>query len=117
VLIGLSNAHQKLHRFDLGNIEVLVECKKYNWTTSGNVPSAKLATLNEAMLYFIAAPTTYRKILFLAKTLTPFLGRTETLCDYYVRQYRHLLPDDVDIYEFDEGHSTASKKIGPNPVL
>src|SRR6218665_2075612 len=53
-------------RFDLGSASprILVECKSYTWTVSGNVPSAKIRGLNEAILQFSAAPRDYRKILF-----------------------------------------------------
>ena len=43
----------KYHNFDLvsedGNI--VVECKSYTWTESGNFPSAKISTAVEAIFY------------------------------------------------------------------
>jgi len=43
----------KVHKFDLvsQNKKMVVECKKYYWTKGGNPPSAKFATLNEAVFY------------------------------------------------------------------
>ena len=42
----------KKHKYDLASIDrsIVVECKCYTWTDSGNVPSAKLMGMNEAML-------------------------------------------------------------------
>ncbi len=51
--VGLSSKYKKQHAFDLGNSEVLIECKYYDWTESNNNPSAKISTLNEAMLYLL----------------------------------------------------------------
>ena len=44
----------KNHRFDLSNKDrtIVVECKCYTWTDAGNIPSAKLTGLNEAVFYF-----------------------------------------------------------------
>ena len=54
--IAVGHAVKKLHRFDLGSATppVLVECKSYTWTASGNSPSAKIRGLNEAMRNLIA---------------------------------------------------------------
>lgn len=44
---------EKEHRFDCvdSDSSVIIECKCYSWTKGNNVPSAKMATLNEAVLY------------------------------------------------------------------
>lgn len=44
----------KEHKFDLANADrsIVAECKCYTWTDSGNVPSAKLMGLDEAVFYF-----------------------------------------------------------------
>ena len=41
----------KLHRFDLvsTNLQHVGECKNYSWTETGNVPSAKMGFINEAV--------------------------------------------------------------------
>ena len=41
----------KDHKFDLANKarSIVAECKCYTWTDSGNVPSAKLMGLDEAV--------------------------------------------------------------------
>ena len=57
------------HKFDLANEDktIVVECKCYTWTDSGNVPSAKLMGLDEAVFYFGFLPETTRKILCMKK--------------------------------------------------
>lgn len=102
---------KKLHAFDLGceGQKVLVECKSHKWTApNDNVPSAKLTVWNEAMYYFQTAPQGYRKILFVLRHLSQKRG--ETLADYYIRTYSHLIPEDVEIWEFDEATEKAVQK-------
>ena len=104
VPVGFSK--KKPRRFDLGSGDppVLVECKAHIWTGGGNVPSAKLAAWNEAMFYFVVAPDVYRKVLFVQRDFSE--QRNETLAEYYVRTYAHLIPDDVELLEYDgRGHA------------
>lgn len=93
---------KKEHAFDLGCEEkkTLVECKSHKWTSGGNVPSAKLTVWNEAMYYFFAAPNGYRKIMFVLRDYSE--KRNETLAQYYLRTYGHLVPGDVEVWEYDE---------------
>lgn len=107
VEIGINGL--KIHRFDLGNKteKVLVECKAHTWTESGNVPSAKLTVWNEAMYFFHAAPNGYRKILFVQRDFNE--KRQETLGEYYIRTNSHLIPLDVEIWEYDEQNCGAKK--------
>lgn len=97
----------KEHSFDLGclNQKVIVECKSHKWTSGGNVPSAKLTVWNEAMYYFLSAPKHYRKIMFVLRDYSQ--KRQETLAEYYIRTYRHLVPGDVEFWEYDEGKLSA----------
>ena len=93
----------KNHKFDLANDDrsIVAECKCYTWTDSGNVPSAKLMGLDEAVFYFSFLPTETKKILCMKKAT--YQGKTETLAEYYVRVHGHLLGD-VFVYEItDEG--------------
>lgn len=101
VLVGVGDI-KKIHRFDLGcsTQEILVECKSHRWTTGDNVPSAKLTVWNEAMLYFHSAPISYRKIMFILKDKRHRTG--ETLGQYYIRTFPHLIPEDVELWEYDE---------------
>ncbi len=101
VSVGVSDL-MKSRKFDLGSEEppVLVECKSHKWTTGGNIPSAKITVWNEAMYYFHIAPAKYRKIFFVLRDFSAKRGLT--LAAYYLRHYAHLIPDDVEIWEFDE---------------
>lgn len=90
-----------MREFDLGSSSppVLVECKSHRWTSGGNVPSAKITVWNEAMYYFHLAPPEYRKIMFVLRDYSD--KRKETLAQYYIRNHGHLIPDDVEIVEFN----------------
>jgi len=96
--VGISSL-KKPHQFDLGSDKppVLVECKAHTWTEGGNPPSAKLSVWNEAMYYFVAAPSHFRKILFVLKSTR----KGETLAQHYIRRFEHLIPDGVELWEFD----------------
>jgi hypothetical protein len=96
-----------MHRFDLGSESppVLVECKSHTWTQSGNMPSAKMTVWNEAMYYFHVAPAIYRKVLFVLK----HSRRDVSLASYYLKTYGHLVPDGVEVWEFDTSSNTAAR--------
>jgi hypothetical protein len=100
---------KKEHAFDLGcrKQKVIVECKSHKWTSGFNVPSAKLTVWNEAMYYFAAAPNGYRKIMFVLYDFSE--KRNETLAQYYLRTYKHLVPKDVEIWEYNETTAVALK--------
>lgn len=91
----------KNHKFDLANDDrsIVAECKCYTWTDSGNVPSAKLMGLDEAVFYFSFLPTETKKILCMKKAT--YRGKTETLAEYYVRGHGHLMGD-VFVYEISD---------------
>jgi hypothetical protein len=107
VSIGISG--KKPHSFDLGNGDenLLVECKAHRWTEGGNVPSAKLTVWNEAMFFFHASPSGYRKLLVVLRDFST--RRNETLGEYYVRTYSHLIPNDVEVWEYDEVKKTCAR--------
>ena len=112
--VGVNRGRKKTRRFDWGNESLLVECKTYDWTAGGNNPSAKLTTANEAMLYFLGAPKAFRKMLFMSATKKRPVGIPETLAEYYVRTYAHLIPDGVEVHEFDL-KMLSSKQLWPDP--
>jgi len=93
---------KKLHAFDLGCSEqlILVECKSHKWTKGAIIPSAKLSVWNEAMFYFSLAPPEFRKIMFVLKHRCE--RRKLTLVEHYLRNHSHLVPPDVEFWEFDE---------------
>ena len=64
----------KDHKFDIvaDNDLVAIECKRYTWTETGNVPSAKMGFTNEAAFYLSFLPDTYKKIIVM---LSPIIRR------------------------------------------
>ncbi len=109
--IGING--KKSHKFDLGSSKdkVIVECKAHTWTESGSVPVAKMTTWNEAMFFFHAAPSEYRKILFVLRDISS--KRKETLAEYYVRTNPHLIPDKVEVWEYDTALQKARQVAIP----
>jgi hypothetical protein len=105
--IGING--KKAHKFDLGsnNDKIIVECKAHTWTESGGVPVAKMTTWNEVMYFFCAAPTGYRKILFVLRDFSQ--KKKETLAAYYIRTNSHLIPADVEIWEYDAVQKIANQ--------
>jgi hypothetical protein len=97
--IEIGIGHKKKHRFDLGNSSMLVECKTMTWTESGNMPSDKILNWSVAMYYFYLAPKSYKKIFFVERDYSKKHG--VTLLEYYIDKYYHLIPQDVDLYDYD----------------
>ncbi len=97
--IGIGNP-PKLHNFDLVSEDdnIIVECKNYSYTETGNVPSAKMAFLNEAVLYLSHTSRDAKKIIMIRKDRHSKRG--ESLADYYKRAYFHLL-NGIMIMELD----------------
>ncbi len=90
----------KDHKFDIVNAAdtIVIECKRYTWTESGNVPSAKMGFTNEAAFYLSFLPETYTK--YFVMFYSYHERRGQTLAEYYYRTNRHLLGD-ITIAEFD----------------
>lgn len=90
----------KVHKFDLvsNDKSVVVECKCYSWTEGQNNPSAKMATLNEAVLYFKLMPDFWKKVIVMKKSVHPKRG--ETLAEYYLRTYNFVL-EGITLFEID----------------
>lgn len=65
--------------------------------------------MNEALLYFEAAPRKYRKMLFLYMTGRNGARQPETLAEYFVRCSRHMFPDGVEVWEFNDVTHIAHK--------
>ena len=100
VVIKIGNP-PKAHKFDLVSSDghIIIECKCYTWTKSGNVPSAKLATLDEAVLYLINAPKDTKKIIAMKKDVNKKNGKT--LASYYKEKKQHLLGE-IEIWEVED---------------
>lgn len=112
LLIGQPGRERKMRKFDLGaaNPKVIVECKSHKWTVGGNMPSAKLTVWNESMYYFSLAPNEYRKIFCVLTDKRA--GRAETLAEYYVRCHSHLVPLNVEVWEFDPTTTQCMRAAG-----
>lgn len=100
----------KDHQFDLASNdgEIIVETKNHTWTSGNNVPSAKMSVLNEAVFYLQHAPKNAHKLLVI--NMDRHSSRNETLAEYYVRTYRHLL-DDVSVMEFNQNTGFLNKVV------
>ena len=90
----------KLHSFDIvSKDETLVcECKCHTWTESGNVPSAKMGFVNEAVFYLSFLQSDVDRSIIMMKATHE--KRKETLAEYYFRTNRHLL-NGVKVLEYD----------------
>lgn len=107
--VGLNSRQKKSHRFNFGSATMLVECKQYDWTSGGNNPSAKISTLNEAMMYLHMAPKTYRKLVFIAATEKKGTRSPESFAEYYMRMNGHFIPDDMEVWELRPGTQDARR--------
>ena len=90
----------KDHKFDIVNPDkrIVIECKCYTWTETGNDPSAKMGFTNEAAFYLSFLPDTYEKYIVMLYSYS--VKRGETLAEYYYRMNKHLLGN-IKIAEFD----------------
>lgn len=90
----------KAHKFDLVSKDhsVVIECKCYVWTDGQNNPSAKMATMNEAVLYFKLLPDACKRVIVMKKSIHQ--KRNETLADYYFRRYNFVL-EGITLLEID----------------
>lgn len=81
----------KEHKFDIVDEAntIAIECKRYTWTETGNVPSAKMGFTNEAAFYLSFLPDSYEK--YIVMLYSYHEKRHETLAEYYYRTNRHLL--------------------------
>lgn len=100
----------KNHRFDLVSTDrqFVGECKSFSWTSGGNMPSAKITTVNEAVFYLSLLSTESYRFVTMRRDIRP--GSGESLASYYWRTNRHLLGG-VDILEID-AESGAVEVIG-----
>lgn len=105
--LPVGHGRKKERQFDLGSSDpqLIVECKSHRWTAGGNIPSAKITVWNESMYYFHLAPNDFRKVMFALRDFDP--RRNETLAEYYVRNYGHLIPEGVELVEYDEQAARA----------
>ena len=100
--IPIGYSEKKDHKFDIVSDDntIAVECKCYTWTETGNVPSAKMGTANEAVFYLSFLPETCEKYIVFKKVTHVKHNPEETLAEYYYRINRHLLGS-TRVAEFD----------------
>jgi len=100
----------KIHRFDCASADksIVVECKHYTWTSTGNIPSAKMMGLNEAVFYMSYLPLATRKIIVVYKDTTA--SKAESFAEYYCRINGHLLRG-IEIVEVDDAGSMNWIKV------
>ena len=88
-------APPKLHPFDIvsRSRSVVCECKAYTWTASGNVPSAKITHVREALGYLNQLPGDVIRILAVQQATHE--RQRESLGEYFVRLNRTEIGDIV----------------------
>ncbi len=102
IALELGHLYKNRHRFDFGikgKRNYIIECKSHRWTQGDNSPSAKLTNWNEAMYCFHLASSKYKKIFFIEKSYNR--NADSTLGKHYIHRYKHLIPNGVEIWEFD----------------
>lgn len=100
IKIGIN--YKKQRSFDMGSFEdkILIECKSHTWTRPDyGIPNAKLKTWISEMYMFYLSPKEYRKIFVVQYDFSPRYN--ETLLQYFIRLNKHLIPDDVELMEYD----------------
>jgi hypothetical protein len=99
--VGLAIPPRKLHVFDLADDErtIVAECKAVGWRTTGNVPSAKITHLREAVQYLHDLTNVAVRCLIISKSC--HARRKESLASYFVRLNKDYL-DDINVFELGE---------------
>jgi hypothetical protein len=99
--VRISAPGLKTHKFDLATPrrDILVECKAFTWTRGGNVPSAKITHLREAVGHLRQMPGARTLYLVIKKGLHPKRG--ETLAAYFVKLNKEILGQ-VTVLELTE---------------
>lgn len=105
----------KEHKFDIVDASetIAIECKRYTWTETGNVPSAKMGFTNEAAFYLSFLPDSFDKYIVMLRS--HHSKRRESLAEYYYRMNKHLLGK-IRVAEFDPDKS-ALKIVGQDNEL
>lgn len=95
----------KDHKFDIvcDSDRIAIECKRYTWTETGNVPSAKMGFTNEAAFYLSFLPDEYKKYIVMYYSYNT--KRSETLAEYYYRTYKHLIGK-IHVLEYNPDNDT-----------
>jgi len=101
----------KEHKFDLvsDDLQYVGESKNYSWTEGGNVPSAKIGFINEAVFYLQHLPKEKKRFVVLRRDVDA--KHTESLAEYYYRTNKHLL-NGVFLIEIDVETDTIQELGG-----
>ena len=104
----------KEHKFDIVSFDLrfVGECKNYSWAEGGNVPSAKIGFINEAVFYLQHLSEDKKRFVVVRRDVDS--RHTESLAEYYYRINRHLLKD-VYITEIDLGTGNV-REIGNRKI-
>lgn len=95
----------KFHKFDLVSEDksIVIECKSYTWTRSGNFPSAKISTALEEVFY-LSRIIADRKILVFQDDIN---SKGESLVSTFVKRYDGVL-DDIEVWAYYVGNNLES---------
>jgi hypothetical protein len=90
----------KEHKFDLVSDDHMYvgECKNFSWTETGNVPSAKIGFINQAVFYLQHLSNDKKRFVVLRRDIHQ--KHAESLGEYYYRLNNHLL-NGVFLIEID----------------
>lgn len=99
--VEISLPDGQVHRFDLASDDgtVLIECKSYTWTKSGNEPAAKLNHAKTDAL-MLKASTAKRKLLVFEDDLHPTTRKS--LAELFARRSQSWRGD-VEVWRFLNG--------------
>lgn len=96
------------HKFDMVSEDgdIVVECKSYKWTESGNFPSAKISTAIEDVFYLTRIKAKKKILVF----QDDFNSKGESLVDVFVRRYDGIL-DDIEVWAYNVGESLEKDHV------
>lgn len=99
--IGIEGKRKKPKQFDMGDYDskIIVECKAMTWSITDKVPTGKLSKWDSEMFKFFLAPSEYRKLFIVQRDFSK--KRQMTLAEYYIDKNSHLIPKDIEFFEFD----------------
>lgn len=93
---------KKSRNFNLGSdpLSMLVFCRANRWGQGKKkgIPS-KMTGINACMYLFLLAGPGYRKVMFMLRDYDE--DKNRTIAEYYIDTYMHLIPEDVEIWEYD----------------
>lgn len=97
-----------MHEFDMVSEDGIIvgECKYYRWTKTGNYPSGKISTANEA-LFYLSRVNAREKFLVLKEDIS-LTGKS--LPEVYASRSSGLM-DDVTVYKYIYGSNLEKDEL------